>query len=147
MIMSIDFQFLYDNPFSLPYISYKMKYGSISLDVFHQISLFITSSFSFVFAIWKWEEEESIHPPLYKSLAPSCADLIRYFKPSCDKHINSVPAVPGMSVPVKIFICLRYRDCLESWTQFNSPGTAGRLSAVPGTSVPIKTNLPGTCPR
>ena len=57
MIMSIDFQFLYDNPFSLPYISYEKKYASIILDVFHQISLFITSSFSFVFAIWKWKKK------------------------------------------------------------------------------------------
>ena len=51
------------------------------------------------------KEKESIHPPLYKSLAPSCAYLIGYLKSSCDKHINSVPAVPGMSVPIKIFIC------------------------------------------
>ena len=36
--------------------SYKMKYASIILDVFHRISLFITSSFSFVFAIWKWKK-------------------------------------------------------------------------------------------
>ena len=42
MTMSIDFQFLYDNPFSLPYISYKMKYASIILDVCHQILLLIT---------------------------------------------------------------------------------------------------------
>ena len=92
-------------------------------------------------------EKESIHHPLHKSLAPSCVHLIGYLKSSCDKHINSLPAVPGMSVPIKIFVCLRYRNCLESWTQLISPGTAGRLSAVPGTSVPIKKNLPGTCPR
>ena len=148
MIMSIDFQFLYDNPFSLPYISYKMKYASIILDVFHQISLFITSSFPFVFAIWKWKKKNQstlLFTNLWRHLA--CVHLIGYLKSSCDKHINSVPAVPGMSVPIKIFIWLRYRDCLESWTQLNSPGTAGRLSAVPGTSVPIKKNLPGTCPR
>ena len=41
----------------MPYISYKMKYASIILGVFHQISLFITSSFSFVFAIWKWKKK------------------------------------------------------------------------------------------
>ena len=113
MIMSIDFQLLYDNPFSLPYISYKIKYASIILDVFHQISLFITSFFFRVRHL-KMKEKESIHPPHYKSLAPSCAHLIGYLKSSCDKHINSVPAVPTMSVPIKIFICLRYRDCLES---------------------------------
>ena len=41
MIMSIDFQFLYDNLIFF----LKMKYASIILDVFHQISLLITSSF------------------------------------------------------------------------------------------------------
>ena len=46
-------------------------------------------------------EKESIHPPLHKSLAPSCVHLFGYLKSSCDKHINSLPAVPGMSVPIK----------------------------------------------
>ena len=41
MIMSIDFQFLYDNLIFF----LKMKYASIIMDVFHQISLLITSSF------------------------------------------------------------------------------------------------------
>ena len=113
MIMSINFQFLYDNPFSLPYISYKMiciyNFGCIPSNfvVYNEL-------FSFRVRNLKMKEKESIHPPLYKSLSPSCAHLIGYLKASWDKHINSVPAVPGMSVPIKIFICLRYRDCLES---------------------------------
>ena len=107
--MSIDFQFLYDNLIFF----LRMKYASRILDVFHQISLLITSSFFRVRHL-KMTEKESIHPPLHKSLAPSCVHLIGYLKSSCDKHINSLPAVPGMSVPIKICVCLRYRDCLES---------------------------------
>ena len=57
MIMSNDFQFQYANPCSLPYISYKMKYASIILNGIYQISLLITSSFSFVFAIWKLKKK------------------------------------------------------------------------------------------
>ena len=107
--MSIDFQFLYDNLIFF----FKMKYASIILDVFHQISLLITSSFLSC-SPFENDRKESIHHPLHKSLAPSCVHLIGYLKSSCDKHINSLPAVPGMSVPIKIFVCLRYRDCLES---------------------------------
>ena len=73
MIMSIDFQFLYDNPFRLPYISYKMKYASIILDVFHQNFVVYNKLFFFRVRHLKMKEKESIHPPLYKFLAPSCA--------------------------------------------------------------------------
>ena len=130
MIMSIDFQFLYDNLIFF----LKMNHASIILDVFRQISLLITSSF---LSCSPFENDRKwINPP--SSVKWQKMNQPTILKSSCDKHINSLPAVPGMSVPIKIFVCLRYRDCLESWTQLNSPGTAGRLSAVPGTSVPIK---------
>ena len=108
MIMPIDFQFLYAVYFLQNEICI-YNFGCIP-------SNFVVYDELFFFRVrhLKMKEKESIHPPLYKSLTPSCAHLIGYLKSSCDKHINSVPAVPGMSVPIKIFVCLRYRDCLES---------------------------------
>ena len=122
--------------------------ASVILDVIHQIPLLITSSSSLVFAIWKWEKKE-FNPPLHKSLLTNGAILHEFdwlfevtFQLAYQQLACSWPAVPGMSVSIKFFICMRYRDCLESWTQLNSLGTAGRLSAVPGASDPINKNLP-----
>ena len=66
MIMSNDFQFQYAHHCSLPYISYEMKCASIILDTIHQISLLITSSFSFMFATWKWKKK--INPLSYAQI-------------------------------------------------------------------------------
>ena len=91
-------------------------------------------------------EKESIHLPLHKSLAPSCVHLIGYSKSSSDKHINSLPAVPGMSVPIKIFVCLRYGTVWKVELSSTLPVPQADCRRYLGQVFPLKKTLPGHVP-